>query len=264
MFQAGFAGINSEWWHFDCGDRVLVRLPNSIDYATAFLGTLKRGAIAGPNPWGASTLEWSTQSPPLTENFTETPEVVHEPYEALTVDIDEAHQGAVMEALGRRKAEMKDMAKKVRKLPAGEHVPVPKGMVFMNRLQFGFYSVWHGFADREFTGKVTRVNPAANITTRQVEVLVSFDDARQQPNVAGLYAEGRVETRSSAALALPAASLVREGDNTFAWRVKDGEVKKVPITLGARDFELKPTAAAALPIEAIQPPLRRQPRRTLE
>lgn len=25
MFQAGFGGINSEWWHFDCGDRVLVR-----------------------------------------------------------------------------------------------------------------------------------------------------------------------------------------------------------------------------------------------
>ena len=25
MFQAGFFGINSEWWHFDCGERVLVR-----------------------------------------------------------------------------------------------------------------------------------------------------------------------------------------------------------------------------------------------
>jgi GTP-binding protein len=35
--------------------------------------------------------------------------VVHEPFEALTVDIDEGHQGGVMEALGRRKAEMKDM-----------------------------------------------------------------------------------------------------------------------------------------------------------
>jgi GTP-binding protein len=35
---------------------------------------------------------------------------VHEPFEALTVDIDEAHQGGVMESLGRRKAEMKDMA----------------------------------------------------------------------------------------------------------------------------------------------------------
>jgi GTP-binding protein len=36
--------------------------------------------------------------------------VVHEPFEALTVDIDEAHQGGVMESLGRRKAEMKDMS----------------------------------------------------------------------------------------------------------------------------------------------------------
>jgi len=36
--------------------------------------------------------------------------VVHEPYEALTVDIDEGHQGAVMEALGSRKADLTDMA----------------------------------------------------------------------------------------------------------------------------------------------------------
>jgi GTP-binding protein len=36
--------------------------------------------------------------------------VVNEPYEALTVDIDEGHQGGVMEALGRRKAEIKDMS----------------------------------------------------------------------------------------------------------------------------------------------------------
>jgi D-alanyl-D-alanine dipeptidase len=25
MFQAGFVGINTEWWHFDCGNRDLVR-----------------------------------------------------------------------------------------------------------------------------------------------------------------------------------------------------------------------------------------------
>ena len=36
--------------------------------------------------------------------------VVHEPFEALTVDIDEDHQGGVMESLGRRKGELKDMA----------------------------------------------------------------------------------------------------------------------------------------------------------
>ena len=36
--------------------------------------------------------------------------VVHEPYEALTVDIDTENQGAVMEALGTRRADLTDMA----------------------------------------------------------------------------------------------------------------------------------------------------------
>jgi GTP-binding protein len=35
--------------------------------------------------------------------------VLHEPYEALTVDVEESHQGGVMEALGTRRAEMSDM-----------------------------------------------------------------------------------------------------------------------------------------------------------
>jgi membrane fusion protein (multidrug efflux system) len=98
--------------------------------------------------------------------------------------------------------------------------------------------VWfkiHGFASEDFTGVVTRVNPAANVTTRQVEVLVAFDDAKKQPNVAGLYAEGRIETQTSAALSLPGASIVREGDNSFAWRVNGGKLSKVAVTLGERD-----------------------------
>ena len=52
----------------------------------------------------------------------------------------------------------------------------------------------HGFADQDFTGTITRVNPAANAMTRQVEVLVSFAAGQHLPGVAGLYAEGRVET----------------------------------------------------------------------
>ena len=35
-------------WASGAGERVLVRLPNSIDYPTAFLGAMKRGAIAVP------------------------------------------------------------------------------------------------------------------------------------------------------------------------------------------------------------------------
>jgi RND family efflux transporter MFP subunit len=98
--------------------------------------------------------------------------------------------------------------------------------------------VWfriHGFGERDFTGKVTRVNPSANATTRQVEVLVSFDDSKQQPNVAGLYAEGRVETQSTSTLALSTATVVREGDNSYAWVVKEGKLRKVALTLGERD-----------------------------
>jgi RND family efflux transporter MFP subunit len=98
--------------------------------------------------------------------------------------------------------------------------------------------VWfriHGYSADEFTGVVTRVNPAANVTTRQVEVLVAFDTASKQPNVAGLYAEGHVETRSNATLSLPSASIVREGDSAFAWRVNDAKLQKVAVTLGDRD-----------------------------
>ncbi|MGE4082437.1 MAG: cytochrome c oxidase subunit I [Vicinamibacterales bacterium] len=46
-----------------------------------FVWSLKYGEVAGNNPWGASGLEWRTQSPPLTENFVEVPTDIPEPYE---------------------------------------------------------------------------------------------------------------------------------------------------------------------------------------
>jgi cytochrome c oxidase subunit 1 len=47
-----------------------------------YLGwSLKYGAIAGNNPWQATGLEWQIQSPPLTENFIETPIMDHEAYD---------------------------------------------------------------------------------------------------------------------------------------------------------------------------------------
>ena len=38
------------------------------------------GPVAGPNPWGAKGLEWTTASPPPTENFEVTPIVTEEAY----------------------------------------------------------------------------------------------------------------------------------------------------------------------------------------
>ena len=92
----------------------------------------------------------------------------------------------------------------------------------------------NGYGEQEFTGKVRRVNPAANATTRQVEVLVDFTGATQ-PKLAGLYAEGRVETASASSLTLPATALVREGDKASAWLVREGKLQKAPVQLGERD-----------------------------
>jgi cytochrome c oxidase subunit 1 len=53
------------------------------------LWSLRYGKRAGPNPWGATGLEWQTPSPPPTENFPETPVVTCGPYEYSTMS--EAH-----------------------------------------------------------------------------------------------------------------------------------------------------------------------------
>ncbi|HKA37148.1 MAG TPA: cbb3-type cytochrome c oxidase subunit I [Thermoanaerobaculia bacterium] len=48
-----------------------------------FFLSMRRGKIAGPNPWRANTLEWQTSSPPPHENFigAELPTVYRGPYE---------------------------------------------------------------------------------------------------------------------------------------------------------------------------------------
>ncbi len=43
--------------------------------------SIKYGKVAGKNPWPATGLEWTTDSPPLTENFHETPVVDWEVYD---------------------------------------------------------------------------------------------------------------------------------------------------------------------------------------
>jgi cytochrome c oxidase subunit 1 len=42
---------------------------------------IKRGKRVGKNPWGALTLEWTTDSPPSAHNFDKTPVVVDGPYD---------------------------------------------------------------------------------------------------------------------------------------------------------------------------------------
>ncbi len=45
-----------------------------------FIWSLRHGQLAGPNPWRAAGLEWTTPSPPPTHNFDVTPVVTEEAY----------------------------------------------------------------------------------------------------------------------------------------------------------------------------------------
>jgi len=86
---------------------------------------------------------------------------VHEPYEALTVDIDEGNQGAVMEALGTRRAELSDMAigngraRLEYRVPArgligfqGEFMTLTRGTGLMSHIFDGFAPVKGEIPDR--------------------------------------------------------------------------------------------------------------------
>jgi GTP-binding protein len=87
---------------------------------------------------------------------------VHEPHEALTVDIEEEHQGAVMEALGRRRAELADMRREAHgrvrleyRVPArgligfqGEFLTLTRGTGLMSHVFDGFAPVKGEIPDR--------------------------------------------------------------------------------------------------------------------
>jgi GTP-binding protein len=87
---------------------------------------------------------------------------VLEPFEALTVDIDEAHQGGVMEALGKRRAELTDMiiegtgrARLEYRVPArgligfqGEFMTLTRGTGLISHIFDGFAAVKGEIPDR--------------------------------------------------------------------------------------------------------------------
>ena len=85
----------------------------------------------------------------------------------------------------------------------------------------------------KFTGTVTRVAPAADPQTRQIPILVESKPARNL--LAGLYAEGRIATRTETGLVIPASALTDDRQPTVARVGKDGAIERVPVKLGLRD-----------------------------
>ena len=91
-----------------------------------------------------------------------------------------------------------------------------------------------GYGNRAFTGRVSRVNPAADPTTGQIKVTVSVPNAGQGL-VSGLFAEGRISTQSRNTLLAPATAVNVAGATPSVMRIRNGQAEKVDVTIGSRD-----------------------------
>jgi cytochrome c oxidase subunit 1 len=90
QFVAGYAGMPRRYhryapeyqvWNVMSSAGASILAVGYILPLIYLLGSLWNGRHAGPNPWGATGLEWQTPSPPPVENFPVTPVVVRGPYE---------------------------------------------------------------------------------------------------------------------------------------------------------------------------------------
>lgn len=93
----------------------------------------------------------------------------------------------------------------------------------------------NGFSDQAFGGRIERIDASVNTATRQVAVAVAFDAPSAAPRVAGLFAEGRIETGVTQVLTLPENALVRSGEQAHVWRVQGATLSRVDVRLGERD-----------------------------
>lgn len=92
----------------------------------------------------------------------------------------------------------------------------------------------NGYPGRHFTGRVTRINPVADPSTRQVRIIVSL------PNeggvlVGGLFADGNVSSEVRTAPVVPVAAVDERGLHPSVMLVKGGQVTKADVDLGIRD-----------------------------
>ena len=111
---------------------------------------------------------------------------------------------------------------------------VPTDQMSAVRLGMPVTFTVQGYPGRDFTGRITRINPVADPTTRQVRILASI------PNVGGtlvggLFAEGRVSSESHSGIVVPITAVDQKGFAPTATRVKNGKAERVSVRLGLED-----------------------------
>jgi RND family efflux transporter MFP subunit len=92
----------------------------------------------------------------------------------------------------------------------------------------------NGYPGRTFTGTVQRIAPAADPATRQVPVVVRIPND-EGTLVAGLFAQGRVESTVRQGILVPTAAVDERGVAPTVLRLKAGRAERVAVQLGTRD-----------------------------
>lgn len=85
-----------------------------------------------------------------------------------------------------------------------------------------------------FRGIITRINPTADPTTRQIQVFVEIPNVERRL-VAGLFAEGRIESMSRVGLVVPTSAIDRRMTTPYVSRVRNRKVERVQVQLGIED-----------------------------
>jgi multidrug efflux pump subunit AcrA (membrane-fusion protein) len=88
--------------------------------------------------------------------------------------------------------------------------------------------------DRPFTGRIERISPQADPTTRQVPIYVAIPNVGGRL-VAGLFAEGRVVSSSATGLIVPLNAINTTDAEPWVLRVRNGTTERVAVAVGLRD-----------------------------
>jgi membrane fusion protein, multidrug efflux system len=111
---------------------------------------------------------------------------------------------------------------------------VPSDQVSMLRVGTDVTFTVTGYLGQEFHGKVTRVSPAVDPTTRQVQIIASIPN-KSHTLITGLYADGRISSRTQEGIVVPQSAVDTRMQRPAVVKIKDGKVTRVDVTLGMRD-----------------------------
>ena len=92
-----------------------------------------------------------------------------------------------------------------------------------------------GFGEREFAGRIERINPAATTGSRSISVYAVIDN-REGLLRGGMFAQGSLTlSRIDQALAVPASAVREEIGQTYVYVIDDGMVKRKNVKVGPPD-----------------------------